>query len=319
MINRLAIVFGAALLIGGCAKDESASKPASQPQAASETAGAEPVVHEFKIGELTAFALRDGKLQFPNDNQVFGVGHSPEEVAELLRAANAPTDTLTLGLQPLLVRTSDRVLLFDTGAGGNMGDGSGKLLDSMREANIDPASVTDIFISHAHGDHIGGLTDGVGAAAFPNATVHVSAADWDFLGGLSAEQAPNYGIANHTAVLAHVSQKIKTFAPGEEPIPGLVTAVDIKGHTPGHSGYRISSGGESILYIGDSAHHYIVSVQRPTWTISFDGDPPTAEASRAELIERAAESGERIYAVHFPFPGVGRFTRSGDEIVWTPE
>ena len=136
---------------------------------------------------------------------------------------------------------------------------------------------------------------------------------------MSSEQAPNYGIANHSALLDSVSPKVETFAPGQEIIPGVVSAVEAKGHTPGHSGYRITSAGESLLYIGDSAHHYIVSVQKPEWPISFDGDATTAQASRAALIETSAASGERIYAVHFPFPGLGKFTSSGEGFVWTPE
>ena len=52
---------------------------------------------------------------------------------------------------------------------------------------------------------------------------------------------------------------------------------------------------------------------------AFDGDAPTAQASRKELMARSAESGQRIYAVHFPFPGLGKFTKQGDGFVWTPE
>ena len=96
-------------------------------------------------------------------------------------------------------------------------------------------------------------------------------------------------------------------------------AVEIKGHTPGHSGYLITSGPDSLLYVGDSMHHFVISVQKPEWTIAFDGDAPTAQKSRAELIAASAANGQRIYAVHFPFPGVGKFEKQGDKIVWVGE
>ena len=60
--------------------------------------------------------------------------------------------------------------LFDTGAGSNFGDIAGKLQGALAAAGEDPAKVTDIFISHAHGDHIGGLVTSAGALAFANAT-----------------------------------------------------------------------------------------------------------------------------------------------------
>ena len=44
-------------------------------------------------------------------------------------------------------------ILFDTGASGPL------LLSNMRELSIDPSSISEVFISHAHWDHAGGLPD----------------------------------------------------------------------------------------------------------------------------------------------------------------
>lgn len=46
-----------------------------------------------------------------------------------------------------------RTILFDTGDKGNV------LLDNMEAAGIDPASIDLVFLSHEHGDHIGGLKE----------------------------------------------------------------------------------------------------------------------------------------------------------------
>src|SRR5690606_19924502 len=128
-------------------------------------------VRTFTIGGMTGIALRDGGLDLPNDNAVFGVGRTPAEVAEVLTAAELPSDKLSLSVQPLLVKVGGRVMLFDTGAGGAMGEGAGKLGAALTEAGIAPGSVTDIFISHLHGDHVGGLIDAEGNPVFTNATV----------------------------------------------------------------------------------------------------------------------------------------------------
>lgn len=276
-------------------------------------------VKTFAIGDLSATALRDGALEFPNDNKVFGIGHTPDEVAALLAAAGAPTDKLQLGLQPLLVKSADRVLLFDTGAGTNFGPSAGKLPASLAAAGVDPGSVTDIFISHAHGDHVGGLVSAEGVLAFPNATIHMSEPEWAFLAGLDPEKAKAIGLGEHEKFVAAITPKVAAFPPNAEIVPGVVKAVEIKGHTPGHSGYLIGSGENTLLYIGDAAHHSVVSVQQPVWPNGFDGDAATAAASRKGLIEQNAASGQRIYAVHFPFPGLGKFEKRGEGYVWVAE
>lgn len=317
-MKRTSLAFALCLTLAACSpKSEAPKEPAQETAAPAQTAQAP--AGSFHIGELTAFALRDGGFDFPNDNKIFGVGKTPEDVAAVLTAAGLPTDKLSVSIQPLLVKSADRVLLFDTGAGSNFGPNGGQITKSLADAGVESASVTDIFISHAHGDHIGGLLNAEGALRFPNATVHIGAADWDFLKGLNAETAAAVGAPNHTALVTALTPKVDAFAPGVELIPGVVKAMDFHGHTPGHSGYLIGSGASSLLYIGDSMHSYIISVQKPDWTVAFDLDAPTGQKNRIDVLTKSAESGQRIYAVHFPYPGVGKFERRGDGFVWVPE
>ena len=275
--------------------------------------------HAFKIGELSAWAVRDGALEFPNDEKIFGLGKTPDEVNAVLTAAGLPTDKLHLGLQPLLVKTADKVLLFDTGAAANFGPGNGLLPASLAEAGVDPASVTDIFISHVHGDHVGGLVNADGALAFPNATIHISKAEWKFLTTMKPDLAKMIGLGTRDALVATMKPKVDAFAPGAELVKGVVKAVDIKGHTPGHSGYRITSGADTLLYVGDSMHHSVISVQKADWPMAFDADQKTGAKSRAALLSELATSGERVFAVHFPYPGIGKIQKQGDGFVWVAE
>ncbi|MBL8271033.1 MBL fold metallo-hydrolase [Steroidobacter sp.] len=317
-ITSLALAAAIGLTLAACSpKSEAPKEPAAAETAApAETAKAPGA---FSIGEYQALSLLDGTLEFPNDNKVVGVGKTAEEVAAVLTAAGLPTDKLGLTIEPLLVKAGDKVLLFDTGAGTNFGPTAGKLGQSLTEAGVEAASVTDIFISHVHGDHVGGLVNADGALVFPNATVHIGAADWAFLQGLSAENGAKVGVGNPVALVTAVTPKVDAFKPGADLVPGVVQAVDIKGHTPGHSGYLIGAGADSVLYIGDTMHHYVVSVQKPDWTIAFDHDAPTAQKSRAEVLAQSAASGQRIYAVHFPYPGLGKFEKRGEEFVWVAE
>lgn len=52
-----------------------------------------------------------------------------------------------------LVEAYDKKILFDTGTNGSI------LLHNMQRLNIDPTIIEEVFISHAHGDHTGGLPD----------------------------------------------------------------------------------------------------------------------------------------------------------------
>ena len=51
-----------------------------------------------------------------------------------------------------LVEAKERKILFDTGANGKI------LLSNMEKLKIDPKRIEDVFISHLHGDHTGGLS-----------------------------------------------------------------------------------------------------------------------------------------------------------------
>lgn len=296
-----------AILAACSGPSEEVAAPAEPAPPAIAPLNASAEVVPFTIGEFQAAAVTDGGMTVPNDNKILAVNAAKADVEALLTANGLPPESLSLSIQPLVVKTTDKVLLFDTGAAGLMGPAGGKLPASLAAAGVDPATVTDIFISHAHGDHVGGLVANE-ALAFPNASIHMQAAEW------AAFQAD----AQMAPLVAVITPKVVAFEPGADLVAG-VKAVDIKGHTPGHSGYLITSGDQSLLYIGDMAHHSVISVQQPDWTIAFDGDAPTAQASRKEVIASAAASGQRVYAVHFPFPGLGKFEQQGDKYVWTAE
>jgi hypothetical protein len=53
--------------------------------------------------------------------------------------------------------------------------------------------------------------------------------------------------------------------------------------------------------------------------MSFDGDQAAGARSRAALIADSATRAQRIYAVHFPYPGIGMLEKRGDGYVWVPE
>lgn len=263
-----------------------------------------PAATSFTVGTIRVTALRDNQFLIPNDGKTFGVDAGVDAVASVLAAAGAPTDTIRVSVDALLVRLPDRVVLLDTGFGPAPG---GKLIDSLAAAGVVPGDVTDVLITHSHGDHIGGLVTAGGAPAFPNAKVRMSAAEWTFM-----QASP--GAAK---IVAAIMPQVATFAPGAEVVPGI-TAIAIAGHTPGHMSYELVSGTARLRDIGDTAHSTIVSLARPGWVMGFDSDPGVGTASRRAELARLAASHEMIFAPHFPFPGVGTVAAKGDGFVWVP-
>jgi glyoxylase-like metal-dependent hydrolase (beta-lactamase superfamily II) len=309
---RLAVTVFAAILALAGAMATAAPAPA---------AAATPVAQfqAFKIGSYSAVALKDGTLEMPVDGKSFVLGQSNESVGAVLKEGGAPADHFEFSIQPLLVHAGKHVLLFDTGVGNWYGDIGGKLPDSMKAAGEKPASVTDIFISHAHGDHIGGLITPSGALAFPNATIHISAPEWNWLSNLTETQAKNMAIQHVTTFVSTIKPKVVPFQPGANLLPGIVKAVELKGHTPGHSGYLIGTGGDSVLVFGDAMHSFAVSVGKPSWLVAFDSDQQQGAATRVTLVNDSAASGQRLYSEHFPFPGLGKIVKTKNGTVWQPE
>jgi len=302
----------ACALLSGCSEPQpaaTATTTPTPPASVATPAASHPDVFRFRIGTLDAAALKDGDIDAANDGKTFGVGQPTKQVAALLAAAGQPSDVLHLSIQPLLVRSGTRILLFDTGAADASFARAGRLPATLRAAGVEPSQVSDVFISHRHPDHVGGLLTREGALAFPNATIHLTAPEWE---ALKQDR-------DAAALVAAITPKVAAFQPGAALLPGVVTAVPVDGHTPGHSAYEIASGDERLLYIGDSAHHFVVSVQRPEWTVQYDENAPLAQPSRRALLQRAADDNLRIYAVHFPFPGLGHINAQGDSFVWKPE
>ena len=272
--------------------------------AASQPVAVAPEARTFAVGSIKAAALHDADFAAPNDGKTFGVDVGPAAVAKVLAAAGAPADTLHLSVSALLVMLPRRVVVIDTGLGFKA---NGQLIASLAAAGVKPEAVTDVLITHSHGDHVGGLVSAGGTLAFPNAKIRMAAAEWTFL----------QGNADAAKLVAAITPQVATFTPGTTVVPGI-TAIAVTGHTPGHMSYELVSGKARLLDIGDSAHSAIVSLAEPDWSMGFDSDKALGKASRRALLTRLSRSHEMVFSPHFPYPGVGTVAAKGSGFAWVP-
>lgn len=263
-----------------------------------------PEARWFSIGTIRATALHDAEYLAANDGKTYGVDVGRGEVAKVLTAAGAPIDTIRGSVNALLVRLPGHVVLLDTGLGAMA---KGSLVASLAAAGVKPADITDVLITHSHGDHVGGLVAADGSSAFARARIRMAAAEWTFM----------QTSAGAAKLVAAITPQVVTFTPGTVAVPGI-TAIPIAGHTPGHVAYELTSGRAKLLDIGDSAHSSIVSLAHPKWTMGFDGDKVVGKASRRKLLADLAASREMVFAPHFPYPGVGTVTAKGGGFAWVP-
>jgi len=292
-----------------------AQAPIDNPQGALQGANH----YTFRVGDIEITSLSDGTV--PQDLHTLLHDTTDQKTDALLHDAflSNPVET---SINAFLFRDAGRVVLVDTGAGDFFGPGyGGKLLESLASVHVSPNQITDVLLTHAHDDHMGGLVRN-GQLVFPHAIVHLSAPDLAFFldrsNSARAHYAMSYFDQAYTALKPEQDAgKIVPFHSGEEVVPG-VEAVIHPGHTPGSTFYILRSHGQSITFIGDIIHVAAVQAPAPEITIAYDVDPAKAATVRETSFAEFARDRTLVAVPHLPFPGVGHLKANGDGYTWVP-
>jgi glyoxylase-like metal-dependent hydrolase (beta-lactamase superfamily II) len=287
--------------------------------AAPESGKQSPGIYRYKIGNYELTALYDGIWYRPITDKF--IRNAPfAEVEHALDEAFMPHDKLATPFTALVVNTGDRLVLIDTGTGGQIAPSAGALRDNLVAAGLDPNAVDRIVISHFHPDHINGIKDKDNNLIFPNAEIMVPEPEWAFwmddanLNAAAGDLKETF--LNQRRIFSDIAKNVTQFEPGKEVAPGIET-LPAPGHTPGHTVFAIHSGDQSLLVLSDTAQHPAVFARHPDWQAAFDVDGAAAVATRKRIFDRAAADRMLVTGYHFPFPACGHLikTASGYEHV----
>jgi glyoxylase-like metal-dependent hydrolase (beta-lactamase superfamily II) len=297
--------------IVGCLAVAQAGAPMVKTQA--------PGYYRLMLGEFEVTALLDGTAQFSVSELLPQT--SASEVDRLL-ARSALKQPVETSVNAFLVNTGAKLILIDAGVGTFMGPGTGHLIANLKAAGYQPEQVDEIYITHMHGDHIGGLAP-AGARAFPNALVRASRLEADYwlkperLAAATGDDKEGFQHALDSLSPYVTAGKFSAFEDGATLVPGI-RAVATHGHTPGHTSYLIESQGDKMMVLGDLVHVGAVQFPRPSAAIKFDSDSVAAVAQRQKVFHDAAQGHYWIAAAHLPFPGIGHLRAEGEGYIWLP-
>jgi glyoxylase-like metal-dependent hydrolase (beta-lactamase superfamily II) len=260
----------------------------------------------MNIGEIEVTPVSDGLLQTSLD---VVLDLDKGEAARL--AGKKVGDPVQIAVNAFLFRHKGRWGLIDTGAGNTMGPTLGKLPDNLRALDIQPEDIETVLLTHLHPDHSNGLVDGEGRAIYPNAEVilhELEAGFWlDREESVGSTDRIRRNIAKAAVMTAPYRSRLRRVRDGEA-MPG-VSAVLLDGHTPGHTGWLLHSGSDSVLIWGDVVHLASIQIPRPDTGLVFDVDAQAACATRKRLFDRVAADHLKIAGAHMDFPGFGTIMR----------
>lgn len=238
----------------------------------------------FTNGGYEVYTIATADKDFQPASLYYGENNADKAKVD----AMAPDGKVPTALNCFVVKTPEGYIMFDTGLPEAKG---GKTLERMASLNISPEKITAIYLTHGHFDHIGGLLDSSGKAAFTNATVYIPAPELDFIKNTMQEATNQIETA--------YKDKIVAFQTGDI-LPHNILPVEAKGHTSGHTAYQLGS----LLFVGDLMHGTAIQMLDPTICANYDANREQAIATRNRILSYAVANSLTILCAHAPLNGI---------------
>ncbi len=274
--------------------------------------------HRRRVGDVVVTTINDGMLDLPLGS-MFGI-EAEAASAMLQEAFCLPTPRPSVNA--FLIQGNGATVLIDTGVGNGMGPTLGHLQAGLAAAGVAPGEVDAVLMTHLHPDHTGGLASPAGEAVFPNAELVIAQSEADFwlneaVAAAAPEERKAY-FAGAQAAVAPYRSRLRLFTGTGEVAPGI-QAHPLPGHTPGHTGYLVTSGDAALLIWGDVLHVQDVQLRRPEVGMVFDTDPEEATRSRLRVLDMAAQDRLMVAGMHLHFPAFSHVRKLAEGYALVPD
>lgn len=217
---------------------------------------------------------------------------------------------IQLSLRVMLIRTTRRNILIDTGIGDYHGDkfdnrfgvegNKNPLIQILKENfNLDASDITDLIISHLHFDHVGGLGhETPHQLLFPNAVIHLHRQHYDYALNPTDRDAGSFHIQYFKQLLDAADAKGNLhWVEGNEGVilEDGADKISFKcswGHTP----YLLHAYDENFIYMADlvpTAHHIPIP-----WVMGYDINPGQTTKDKKDFYEFIAAENKTMVFEH---------------------
>ncbi|MEQ3135300.1 MBL fold metallo-hydrolase [Bacteroides intestinalis] len=274
---RYWVVASIALLLVGCGGG--AKKQTNEEASMDSTTMACDGLKTLQLDGVKVTWIQDNAKERLMERTLFA--DASDELIDSLKLA----DGIPSSMSTFLVETDGVRILFDTG----MGAPDSRLLSGLASLGVTPADIKYLYLTHFHGDHIGGMMKG-DSIVFPNAEVYASKVEYDAWLKMSSERN-----AQVVKTMNAYKDRLHLFEFGET-LPGNVVTMNAEGHTPGHTVYQAGK----LLVIADLIHGAALQLEHPEICASYDMDKDAAVKSRKHFLRYAKENGLTMAGMHLP-------------------
>jgi glyoxylase-like metal-dependent hydrolase (beta-lactamase superfamily II) len=259
----------------------------------------------YQIGECAVYLLSEGQN---NGNKSVLLNATAEMMQKTI-----PNGVFLNATNAFLIQTSTENILIDAGFGR-------KIDEELKTIGVISADIDKVFLTHMHGDHIGGLLIG-DKPRFVKASLYISQMEYDYwMNDEAMNRLPENNRSGFTMarkVIEIYKDRILLFSPGTfvhwgKPLTTEIHPIAAYGHTPGHTMFLIESNHQQLLIWGDITHAMAIQIPYPKVAVTYDINPELAVQSRIETLKYVVQHKIPVAGMHIAYPSIGNIEQDGD-------